>query len=79
VISRQKLVGWILVIVSAFYLAWFVKERVFTAGRSISHKEWVQVVGSIVIFMLGTANVRLSAMRARSRTSISDDNPKNRA
>jgi hypothetical protein len=52
---------------------------VFTAGRSISHKEWVQVVGSIVIFMLGTANVRLSAMRARSRTSISDDNPKNRA
>ena len=77
-ISRQKLVGWILVIVSGFYLAWFLKERLFTAGPAISHKEWVQVVGSIVIFMLGTANVRLAAMRARSHTSISDDSPKNR-
>ena len=78
-ISRQKLVGWVLVIVSAFYLAWFVKERLFTAGPAITHKEWVQVVGSIVIFMLGTANVRLAAMRTRAPGPVSDTNPKNRA
>jgi hypothetical protein len=76
VISWQKLVGWGLVIVSAFYLAWFVKERLFTAGPAIAHKEWVQVVGSIVIFMLGTANVRIAARRARAW--IPDNSPKNR-
>ena len=71
--GRQKLIGWILVVVAAFYLAWFLKERLFTAGPRDRHKEWVQLVGSIVMLMLGTTNVRLAAMRARSHTSISDD------
>jgi hypothetical protein len=30
-------------------------------------EEWVQFIGSIVIFMLGTANVRLAAIRARQQ------------
>jgi hypothetical protein len=33
----------------------------------VEKKEWLQVGGSIVIFMLGTMNVRLAAMRARRR------------
>ena len=67
VLSRQKLIGWILIVVSAAYIAYFVRVRLFTAGPAVEKKEWVQVIGSIVIFMLGTINVRLAAMRARSR------------
>ena len=65
--SRQKLIGWILVVVSAAYIAWFVRVRLFTAGPAVEKKEWLQAIGSIVILMLGTINVRLAAMRARSR------------
>jgi hypothetical protein len=53
--------------VSAAYIAWFVRVRLFTAGPAVEKKEWLQAIGSIVILMLGTINVRLAAMRARSR------------
>jgi len=33
----------------------------------VEKKEWLQAIGSIVILMLGTINVRLAAMRARRR------------
>jgi len=66
-LSRQKLIGWILIVVSAAYIAWFVRVRLFTAGPAVEKKEWLQAIGSIVILMLGTINVRLAAMRARSR------------
>ena len=64
-ISRQKLIGWILIAVSAAYIAYFVRVRLLEAGPVVERKEWVQVIGSIVIFMLGTINVRLAAMRRR--------------
>jgi hypothetical protein len=65
VISRQKLIGWILIAVSAAYIAYFVRVRLLEAGPVVERKEWVQLIGSIVIFMLGTINVRLAAMRRR--------------
>jgi hypothetical protein len=65
VISRQKLIGWILIAVSSAYIAYFVRVRLLEAGPVVERKEWVQVIGSIVIFMLGTINVRLAAMRRR--------------
>ncbi|MET0537069.1 MAG: hypothetical protein ABWZ64_03820 [Xanthobacteraceae bacterium] len=64
-ISRQKAVGWILIVVSAAFIAYFVRVRLFSAGPILEKKDWVQFIGSIVIFMLGTVNVRLAAMRAR--------------
>jgi hypothetical protein len=70
-LSRQKLIGWILIVVSAAYIAWFVRVRLFTAGPTLEKKEWLQAIGSIVILMLGTINVRLAAMRARSRDGAS--------
>jgi hypothetical protein len=70
VISRQKLVGWILIIVSAAYIAYFLRVRLFTPGPILEKKEWVQFIGSIVIFMLGTMNVRLAAMRERKRQGL---------
>jgi hypothetical protein len=63
VIGRQRLVGWILVGVSAAYLVWFLKARLLSAGLPIEKKEWLQFVAMIVILMLGSANVRLAAMR----------------
>jgi uncharacterized membrane protein len=69
-ISRQKLVGWILIAVSAAYIAYFLRVRLFAAGPAVEKKEWVQLIGSIVVFMLGTINVRLAAMRARSRKGV---------
>ena len=67
VISRQKIVGWALVIVSIAYIAYFLRVRLFAPGPVIEKKEWVQFIGSIVILMLGTMNVRLAAMRAQRR------------
>ena len=66
--SRQKLVGWVLIAVSAAYIAYFLRVRLLEPGPALAKKEWVQVIGSIVVFMLGTINVRLAAMRARRGT-----------
>jgi uncharacterized membrane protein len=69
-ISRQKLIGWILIAVSAAYIAYFLRVRLLDPGPVVEKKEWVQVIGSIVIFMLGTINVRLAAMRQRRRKGL---------
>jgi len=65
VISRQKLIGWILIVFSVAYILYFLKVRLFNVGPAIEKKEWVQAIGSIVIFMLGVINVRMAAMRRR--------------
>ena len=69
-ISRQKVVGWILIIVSVAYIAWFLKVRLFEVGPVVEKKEWVQFIGSFVILMLGTINVRMAAMRERRRKGV---------
>jgi hypothetical protein len=66
-IDRQKLVGWILVIAASAYILYFLKVRLLGTGPLIEKKEWVQFIGSFVVLMLGTMNVRLAAMRARRR------------
>jgi hypothetical protein len=72
VISRQKLVGWILVVVSVAYIAYFLKVRVLEPGPIIEKKEWVQFIGSFVILVLGTINVRMAAMREHRRKGLPD-------
>jgi hypothetical protein len=66
-ISRQKLIGWVLVVVSVAYIAYFLKTRMLSPGPVLEKAEWLRFIGSIVTLMLGTANVRLAAMRERSR------------
>jgi len=66
-LSRQNLVGWILIVVSVAYIAYFLRVRLFTPGPILERKEWVQFIGSFVILMLGTINVRMAAMRERAR------------
>ncbi|MEA2905196.1 MAG: hypothetical protein QOI12_2583 [Alphaproteobacteria bacterium] len=65
VISRQKVVGWIMIAVSAAYLAYFLRARVMLPGPLIANKEWLYVISSIGCLMLGTVNVRLAARRER--------------
>jgi hypothetical protein len=72
VISRQKVVGWILIIVSTAFIVYFLRVRLFGAGPALEKKEWVQFVGSILILMLGTINVRMAAMRDRRRKGLPD-------
>ena len=69
-IGRQKLIGWNLVVVSVAYIAYFLRVRLFMPGPIIERKEWVQFVGSFVILMLGTINVRMAAMRERRRKGL---------
>jgi hypothetical protein len=71
--DRQKRTGWLLVAVSTVYLVWFAKTRLLTAGLPIDRKEWIYIAGMILILMLGTANIRLAAMRER-RNSDQPDN-----
>ena len=71
-IDRQKFVGWILIVVSTAFIAYFLKVRVLGPGPVLEKKEWVQFIGSIVILMIGTMNVRLAAMRERRRKESSE-------
>ena len=69
-ISRQKIVGWVLIIVSVAYIAYFLRVRLFAPGPMIEKKEWVQFIGSLVTLMLGTINVRMAAMRLQRRKGL---------
>ena len=69
-ISRQKIIGWILIFVSVAYIAYFLRVRLFAPGPMLEKKEWVQFIGSFVTLMLGTINVRMAAMRERRRKGL---------
>ena len=71
-IGRQKIVGWILIVVSVAYIAYFLRVRLITPGPILEKKEWVQFTGSIVLLILGTINVRMAAMRERRRKGLPD-------
>ena len=66
-ISRQKLIGWILIVVSAAFILYFLRTRLLVPGPIIEKKEWVNFVGSVICLFLGTINVRMAAMRERRR------------
>ena len=67
VVSRQRTVGWILIIASVAYIVYFLKVRLLVEGPIIEKKEWVQFIGSFVILFLGTLNVRMAALRLQKR------------
>jgi hypothetical protein len=67
VIDRQRLIGWILIVVAGAYLIYFLKVRVLEPGPLLERKEWIQMIASLIGLMLGTINVRMAAMRARGQ------------
>jgi hypothetical protein len=67
VFDRQKVTGWFLVVVSTAFILYFLKVRLLGEGPPLEKKEWVQFIGSIIVLMIGTMNVRLAAMRDERR------------
>jgi hypothetical protein len=65
ILNRQKIVGWVLIAVSAAYLAYFWRVRLMTAGAPLTGKDWFNVITCVALLMIGTINVRLAARRAR--------------
>jgi hypothetical protein len=65
VISRQKIVGWMLVIVSAAYLAYFWRIKIMSPGPLLSRGDWFNLITAIACLIIGIANVRLAAIKAR--------------
>ena len=64
--NRQKIVGWVLIGASIFYIVYVLKARVFAPGPALATKEWVYFILSFVGVMLGTINIRMADMRARN-------------
>jgi uncharacterized membrane protein HdeD (DUF308 family) len=71
-VSRQKLVGWVLIAVGAAYLVYFLKVRLLAPGPVIEKKEWINFFGSLLGVFLGTINVRMAAMRERRQRDLSN-------
>ena len=69
---RQKRTGWLLIAISAGYLVWFLKVRLFTAGLPVERKEWIYFCLMLVCLMLGTINVRMALMRDRRQVEQSN-------
>jgi uncharacterized membrane protein YhaH (DUF805 family) len=67
VIGRQKVVGWIMIIVTAGYLAYFWRIKVMTPGPLLTGRDWFGLITAIVCLLIGVANVRLAAMRLHNR------------
>ena len=75
--TRQKLVGWVLVVVSCAFLVWFVKARLFEPGPAVDRREWLQAIGAIVCFMIGVTNVRLAARtRLQRQARLTENAPR---
>ena len=65
--DRQARTGWLLIIIAALYIVWFFKVRLLAEGLPIEKKEWVYFIGMSICLMLGTANVRMAALREEKR------------
>jgi hypothetical protein len=66
-ISRQKIVGWLLIVMSVGYLVYFWKAKLLGTGPALEKADWLRVIGFLVLLVIGTINVRLAAMRERNR------------
>jgi hypothetical protein len=67
IFNRQKITGWILVVVSAVYLAYFFRIKVMMPGPLLTRQDWFNVITAVVVLVIGIINVRLAAMREQNR------------
>jgi hypothetical protein len=65
--NRQKITGWVLVVVSAVYLAYFFRIKVMTPGPLLTRQDWFNLITAIAVLIIGIINVRLAAMREQNR------------
>jgi hypothetical protein len=65
--NRQKITGWVLVVVSSAYLAYFFRIKVMTPGPLLTRNDWFNLITSIAVLIIGIINVRLAAARDQNR------------
>jgi hypothetical protein len=63
--SRQKRIGWTIILFSLGYIVYFLKARLLAGGPEISKKEWLYFILMFAFIMLGTVNIRMAEMRER--------------
>ena len=63
--GRQRIVGWLLIIVATLHVIYFIRGRLLEAGDPIRFMEWLAFAVSLGMVMLGTMNIRLADMRER--------------
>jgi len=73
--SRQKRVGWMILLISLGYGLYFLKARLFGAGSEITRKEWLYFILTFVGILLGTINLRMAEMRERNQKTLPLVNP----
>jgi xanthine/uracil/vitamin C permease (AzgA family) len=65
--ARQGRTGWTLLVFGTGYILYFLKARLFETGPAITNREWLTVVGMLVLVVLGTINIRMAEMRERNQ------------
>jgi hypothetical protein len=65
--NRQKVTGWVLLVVSTVYLAYFFRIKVMTPGPLLTRNDWFNLITAIAVLIIGIINVRLAAMREQNR------------
>jgi hypothetical protein len=68
--SRQKRVGWLILLISLGYGLYFLKARIFGMGPEITRKEWLYFILTFVGILLGTINLRMAEMRERNQKTL---------
>jgi hypothetical protein len=68
--SRQKRVGWLILLISLGYGLYFLKARIFGTGPEITRKEWLYFILTFVGILLGTINLRMAEMRERNQKTL---------
>ncbi len=66
--NRQRVTGWVLVIVSAVYLAYFFRIKVMTPGPLLTRNDWFNLITAIAVLIIGIINVRLAARRDQNQS-----------
>ena len=65
--NRQKITGWVLVVISSVYLAYFFRIKVMMPGPLLTRQDWFNLITAIAVLIIGIINVRLAAMREQNR------------
>jgi hypothetical protein len=66
--NRQKVTGWVLVVVSSVYLAYFFRIKIMTPGPLLTRQDWFNLITAVFVLVVGIINVRLAAQRDRNQS-----------
>ncbi len=66
--NRQRVTGWVLVVVSSVYLAYFWRIKVMTPGPLLTRKDWFNLITAVAVLIVGIINVRLAARRDQNQS-----------